>query len=270
MTTARTDKRRTRVWAKPNLGLRLPGSGTEALQSYLQSFAQINEFLNFVLGMVSHIEHTAKKMRELKATLEKVVPPEKHVPESEWKGPLEDLKKHRQLFLEILLVRHVENYLNFLSSLLRVIFVSRPEVLRSAEKIDLETVFRHSSIDDLVRTVAERKVESLSYSSFGDLATYFEEKFHIDLVQSDDLRTVVEAIETRNISVHNRCVVNQRFVTRTGLTDAKVGKTRSLGIEDVERIAVVLTRSSLAVDKAARKSLGIRGVRFRTAATAAP
>lgn len=266
MAGARTDTKRTRIWAKPNLGLRLPGSGTEALQSYLKSFAQINEFLHFVLGMVSHIERTAKKMRELKVVLEKVVPPEESVSETEWRGPLEDLKKHRQLFLEILLVRHVENYLNFLSSLLRVVFLSRPEVLRSAEKIDLETVFRHASIDDLVKTVAERKVESLSYSSFSDLAAYFDEKFHIELVRSDDLSTVVEAIETRNISVHNRCVVNQRFVTRTGLSEAKIGKTRSLGIEDVERIAVVLTRSALAVDKAARKSLSVRGVRFGAAA----
>ena len=169
-----------------------------------------------------------------------------------------------------MLVRHVENYLNFLSSLLKVVFIARPEVLRSSEKIDLETVFRHSSIDDLVKTVAERKVDSLSYASFGDLADYFTEKFHITLVSDKDLQSVVEAIETRNISVHNRCIVNQRYLSRTGRKNLNLGEIRSLGIEDLEQIAVVLTQSAISVDKDARRSLGLKGVRFNRVAEHAP
>ena len=261
---AATKKRSKRIplWRKPNLGMQLSLSGTEALQRYQQSFSQINEFQDFVLRMVGHIEHTAEKMRDLKAVL-KVDPSTSHAgTKSEWKGPIEDLKKHRQFFLEVLLVRHVENYLNFLSSLLKVVFIARPEVLRSSEKIDLETVFRHSSIDDLVKTVAERKVDSLSYASFGDLAEYFADKFHINLVGEKDRQTILEAIETRNISVHNRCIVNQRYLSRTARNELKVGEIRILGIADLEKIAVALTQSAISVDKGARKSLSLRGIRF--------
>jgi hypothetical protein len=271
MAATKKQSKRVHRWGKPNLGMLLPRSGTDALLRYQQSFSQINNFQDFVLNMVGHIEHTAEKMRELKGILDKVNPARANrETKAEWKGPIEDLKKHRQFFIEILLVRHVENYLNFLSSLLKVVFIARPEVLRSSEKIDLETVFRHSSIDDLVKTVAERKVDSLSYASFGDLADYFNEKFHMVLVGEKDLQSVIEAIETRNISVHNRCVVNQRYLSRTGRKNIELGEIRILGIEDLEKIAVVLTQSAISVDKEARKSLGLKGVRFNRSNGDAP
>ena len=68
-------------------------------------------------------------------------------------------------------MRHVENFLNYLSSLLNEIFIQRPEILKSSEKIDLEIVLGHSSIEDLVQTIAERKVENLSYKSLIDLVS---------------------------------------------------------------------------------------------------
>jgi hypothetical protein len=142
------------------------------------------------------------------------------------------------------------------------VFVARPETLRSSEKIDLETVFRHSSIDDLVKTIAERKVESLSYSSFGDLSNYFQERFSICLVPGTDMQLILEAIECRNISVHNRCVVNQRYLDRTKSKLYKLGEIRDLGIQEIENISVSLAQSAASTDKEARKSLALKAVRF--------
>lgn len=257
-------RKRARRWDKPDLGLAIPKSGTEALDRYLSSFRQINKFQLFVLRMVAHIESTHQKMSELAGTLREILPDEAHEDhrKKEWRGPTEDLKLHRQFFIEILLVRHVENYLNFLSSLLRTVFIARPEVLRSSEKIDLETVFKHSSIDDLVKTVAERKVDSLSYSSFGDLADYFMDKFHLELAQPEQRPIIIDAIESRNISVHNRCVINQRYIQRTERKNLAVGAVRKLWIETLEEFAVTLTASAISVDKSARRALGLKGSRF--------
>ena len=92
---------------------------------------------------------------------------------------------------------------------------------------------RHDSIEDLVKTITERKVEALSYSSFSDLAEYFLDKFHITLVPQTKRPLVINAIETRNISVHNRCIVNQRFVSRTGGKLETVGQLRVLKFPEV-------------------------------------
>lgn len=258
-----TPKRRKR-WKERDLGVRVPSSGTTAAIDYFGSFRQINSFLQFLLYMAGHIEHSAEHAHK---TLLKITddPGEKAKLLKEWearRSPIEDLKVHRQFLMEVTLVRHVENYLNYLSSLLREIFLARPEVLRSSDKIELETVLRHDSIEDLVRTVAERKVESLSYTSFTDLADYFHERFHITLVPDSERPTVIDAVETRNISVHNRCIINSRFVSRTGGGADHVGKLKGLWIQDIEKIARFLAESVKRVDTEARKRLRVRGHHF--------
>ena len=225
VTTKRISRR-----PSPSVGARLARSGTEALRSYQQSYVQINEFLDFVLRMATQIERTEQAFRKVSADVADILPDLAKRNSVEWRGPFQELKNHRQFLLEVLLVRHVENYLNYLSSLLRIILTARPETLRSSEKIDLEVVFRHSTLEDLVKTVAERKVESLSYASFGDLSIYFKDKFGITLVSDHEMEALVEAIECRNISVHNRCVVNHRYLARVSKTSYKFGQVRSLGV----------------------------------------
>lgn len=255
---------RKMIWQKTDMGVLIPQSGSTACIQYVTSFRQINSFLEYVLRMVGHIEHVSKHLHDtlLEVTDE---PKEKEKLTKEWaerRGPLHELKNHRQFFVEVILVRHVENYLNYLSSLLMEIFLARPEVLRSSDRIELETVLRHDSIEDLVRTVAERKVDSLSYASFADLSDFFAERFHVDLIPDSDRSLVIDAIETRNISVHNRCVINQRYVTRTKIARDKIGTIRVVGIDWVEKVISTLANSVIAVDKDARQRLKVKGHRF--------
>lgn len=184
---------------------------------------------------------------------------------SDWEGrtPVtQHLKQHRQVLLEIILSRHVENYLSYLSSLLFEIFTQRPETLRSSGSIDIETALQHNSINDLVRTIAKKKVENLSYSSFEDLAAYFGERFHLKLVQKEPLATIVEAIEIRNISVHNRCIINERYVSRSGSAATDVGKKKELYINYLDRVVPLLAEEVAKLDESARKRLKLKGTRF--------
>jgi hypothetical protein len=261
----RAEKKRRMRWTERDLGLRIPSSGTHAAIDFFISYRQINSFLQFLINMVGRIEHTAKTAHDALVTFFKDHPTEKVKLTKDWesrRSTVEDLQEHRQFLMEVILVRHVENYLNYLSSLLREVFLARPEALRSAEKIELEVVLRHDSIEDLVKTITERKVEALSYSSFADLAEYFLEKFHITLVPHANRQLVIEAIETRNISVHNRCIVNQRFVSRTGGKLEAVGKLRDLVLPEVEETARQLAKSVKAVDLDARKRLHVKGHHF--------
>lgn len=175
----------------------------------------------------------------------------------------EQLAKHRQVFLEIILVRHVENYLSFLSSVLFEIFVQRPETLKSSEKVELDVILTHDSVESLVRSMAERKVESLSYKSFGDLNLYFQERFSIPLFDDNELPAIIEAIETRNISVHNRCIINQRFLSRTNGHSSLLGHRKDLYIQHNDGLVPLLAKSVKSVDQSARKRLKLKGIRFR-------
>ena len=177
-------------------------------------------------------------------------------------GQLDELKRHRQLILEIMLVRHTEAYLSYLADLLFEIFTQRPETLRSSDRVEVSQVLQHDSIRDLVRELAQRKVDSLSYSSFADLAEFFSERFRLAIAPDETLSKIVEAIEIRNISVHNRCVINEKYVSRLGLAHDCIGKRRALGIEYLDLLLPMFCHSVRSLDGAARKKLGLKGVRF--------
>ena len=173
------------------------------------------------------------------------------------------VKDNRQFFLETALVRHVENYLNYLSSLLFEIFTQKPETLRSSEKIEITTVLDCENISDVVRIFAEKKVENLSFSSIRELYDFFKERFKLKLFSEDLIPSVVEAIETRNISVHNRCIINRRYISKTGSDSELLGKRKDLNISKLNEFVSIFLESVKILDQKARSKLGIRGHRLR-------
>lgn len=114
----------------------------------------------------------------------------------------------------------------------------------------------------LARDLAERKVDSLSYTSFERLREYFRDRFNLEPCSTGEFEKIRNAIELRNISVHNRCRVNSRYVERTGLGAKRVGSVRLVGIDDLDDLAPVLYREVKQLDKAAAKKLKLRRKRF--------
>ena len=116
----------------------MPRRGSGAAASFFKSWTDINRFFHFVLNLVGHVEHVAKTAHD---TLVKVQDDEaeKQKMIDDWKNrksPLDELKKSRQFFLEVLYVRHIENFLAYLSTLLFEIFTQRPETLRSSDRVE--------------------------------------------------------------------------------------------------------------------------------------
>jgi hypothetical protein len=109
--------------------------------------------------------------------------------------------------------------------------------------------------------VTERKLESLSYSSFSDLSEYFQDKFHLPLASEGEWGVLIDAIETRNISVRNRFIINQRYSSRVGVDPSRLGKVRQLVSEAVEDAARTMPHSVLRADKETRKRIGVAGHR---------
>jgi len=249
---------------------KLPHIGTKSGRDFFESWRDINRFFHWLTHMVVHIDRAGEEAHKVLVETARSEA-ERQELENQWKtrvSPIEQLKSHRQFLVEVILVRHVENYLNYLSGLLYEVFTQRPETLRSSDRVELEAVLRHESIESLVREVAERKVESLSYSSFADLCEFFADRFKLTVASHADRSTLIELIEVRNISVHNRCIVNKRFASRSGAPEASIGKKKQLGIADLDRLVPLLANRVRALDAEARRRLKIRGTRFGSAARA--
>ena len=252
---------RIRTWP---YGSRYPRSGTEAARDYWVSSQQIDLFAAFILNMASHIEHLAPALVDMQLILADTEEKRQAIKEKQdsWRGPLTVLSAHAQFHNEVFLVRHIENYLSYLSALLFQIFRHRPETMRSSEKVDLEFVLEHSSYDSLIQGLAEKKVETLSYSSFDRLAQFFEGQFGLSICATTDLPLIRESIETRNISVHNRCRISRRYLEKVPASTRKLGATRFLGIADIDLLAPALHRAVSQLDRDARRHLKLPGVRF--------
>jgi hypothetical protein len=241
-----------------------PRVGTKASRDFFVSWERINRFFNWLLFMAIRMDEMAETAHRtlLEISDDEAEKAQMEDEQKDQKGMLEELKQNRQFLLEVILVRHVENYLNYLSSLLKEIFLERPETLRSSEKIELAYVLKHDSLDDLVKSVAERKVENLSYSSFEDLRGFFDDRFGLILFPDANLPTVAEAFETRNISAHNRCLIDKRYCSRTGTSPTSVGNRRELYKRHLDELVPLLFEAVRALDRSARKKLRLPGIRF--------
>jgi hypothetical protein len=250
--------------------VRLPRAGTRAAYDYFASWKSIERFFDWVLRLVARVEVMAEKAHKVLHDIESDETRKGEL-KRQWearRSMTDELRDQRQFFLEVILVRHVENFLSYLAALLHEIFTQRPETLRSSDKVEVANVLRHESIESLVREMAERKVESLSYSSFDDLAEFFRDRFNLDVVTAEELPLLKQAIETRNISVHNRCRINKRFVARTGCPMADLGKVRELYIHDLDQLVPALVTATKRLDQAAWKDLRLKGIRFAKNPTA--
>ncbi|MCX5998039.1 MAG: hypothetical protein NTU41_00185 [Chloroflexi bacterium] len=101
----------------------------------------------------------------------------------------------------------------YLVDIVRDILLVRPDALKSQRPLTAETVLSLGERQKIVSYLAEIEVDELLYKSFPDVIRYFDKKFNIELSASGVASAkIVEIMATRNIHVHNRGFVNQRYL----------------------------------------------------------
>jgi hypothetical protein len=159
---------------------------------------------------------------------------------------------------EMMAVRGTDNFLTYLSELLALIFTSRPETLRSAETVRLDEILQHKTMDDLVKRLAERRVERLSYQGMKDLQKDLSEKLSFEIfTSSETLARAVQIIEVRNLLVHNRGIVNATFQTRTGTSARAIGGVLEMRPRSVVDDLDFLAKSVVDIDERAAQKFAL-------------
>lgn len=144
-------------------------------------------------------------------------------------GAVDALVTRQQMLLQILLCRAVDGYLTYLSDLLALVFATRPETMRGGEQVSYKDILQFKSMDDLVASLAERKVHELAYKSMRDLAKYMTERCGFDVCETPAaLDRITLVIELRNLIAHNRAVINRIFKDRQKDYPGNVGEVVTL------------------------------------------
>jgi hypothetical protein len=169
-----------------------------------------------------------------------------------------NLKKFARFVMEMMVVRGADNFLTYVSEILALVFTSRPETLKSGETVKLEEILQHTTMDDLVKRLAERRVERLSYQGMKDLQKDLAEKLNFEIFPSSELLSrAVRIIEIRNLLVHNRGFVNRTFLTRTGDSSLTIGTPFKLSPHTVISELDFIARSVLDIDERAALKFGL-------------
>jgi hypothetical protein len=212
-----------------------PKKVSSSAEKYFQTSVRNLGLFHFVIDTVisgdfaSHIARQALNGQEIDkdidpATLAKKEP-----------GPRTlQLRKYKQELLQAFFVRFIDNFEVYLVDILREALKQKPEILRSRQQtITLDYLLQFKSIDDLIQDVIESKVNILSYKGFSDLEDWYEEKGIPLIVENEKIVEVVEMIATRNIIVHNRGLVDEKYLRSLNTSTFKVGDLRELDVDDM-------------------------------------
>ncbi len=107
-----------------------------------------------------------------------------------------------------------------------------PESLSATKYLPLAELNQFSSIEDAIEAVIEGEVDSFRRQSLDEWDKWFQDRLNIHFSDlAPDLPRLTEALERRNIVVHNDALVSRQYRLRVGLKNAPPLGTR-LDVDD--------------------------------------
>jgi hypothetical protein len=157
----------------------------------------------------------------------------------------------RILCNEMFLCRKIQSMDIYLTEVLLMIFLKRPETLKSSETVKVADVIAWGDSKAIVRKIAERKIDNLGYRSFDDMLKYLRDDLGVPAsLDESDIAIVREAIEVRNIVVHNSRRINAIFIRRSGRSDLIEGKSFPITLDYVMDAGRAINRIVQSLDSA--------------------
>jgi hypothetical protein len=170
------------------------------------------------------------------------------------------LAPHIPLVFELAFCRSIDIFLMYVSELLTSVFEYQPKMLMSSEKVTLEEVLSYSTREELLSAMIEKKVQGLSFKGMKDLHEDLHIKIGFDLFPNQEhLRRSMVLIEKRNLTIHNRGIVNRRYLERVTASSLKLGDRLDFPVEQVVDDLAFLSSAVLDIDTRAGKKFKLDG-----------
>jgi hypothetical protein len=234
---------------------------TQACQRFFGEHDELHEFIGFVSDLALRADEISRKAREAlfdrsQATPEAIAEHESALEKGA--GAVQHLRRHSQRLLQMFLVRICENFLVYVSDLLALIFITRPETLRSNEQVRLDFLLEYHSMEELVAALADRRVNALSYRGMREIAKDVQQRLGFEIFADEEsLDHAIRIIEMRNLIVHNRATINSLFIGRLSEYAGKEGEQLKLSIATTLESADFLASCVKAVDARAIAQFGL-------------
>ena len=130
-----------------------------------------------------------------------------------------------------LFVSLISQFDAFLGKLIRLIFITKPEILNSSEKnISFSKLSELKSFDEAKEYMIEKEIESVLRESHSEHFLWIENKLKITLRKDLDIwKTFIEITERRNLLVHNNGIVTSQYLVVCRSNNVSFEKEPQLG-----------------------------------------
>lgn len=166
----------------------------------------------------------------------------------------EVMKDYFPLIQELVITHSVDLYLQYVADLLRLIYVSRPETLRSARQVRIDEVLQFSTMDDLIRYLAGEEVNRLSFKGLLELSRGIDKELGLPVVANGDLERLARYVDLRNLFVHNGGVADAIFVAHN---PAGVRLGERVSLQGTNEADADLLLAAFDLDQRAREKFGL-------------
>lgn len=217
-----------------NLNKILPKVGTNSASNFFNSINKDLKLLFFVVNNVVSMDFVSYIAKE---ALDDNDPIHSDSYELLNKNPGKltlQLREHKQELIEMFFSRIVDNFQVYIIDIIREILKVKPQILYNRQPtVSMEQILKYDNIDTLIHDLIEEKVSSLSYNGLGKVQEWCKER-GIPLELPDDrYETIIEYIAIRNIIIHNRGFVDERYVQSIKNTPFKNGMKRNLSVNNL-------------------------------------
>lgn len=117
---------------------------------------------------------------------------------------------------EMSLVYLVSEFESFFKNILKIAFAKKPEALSSKKMVTYEEVLLLQKNRNLVQELIEKETSEVIYKDINDIDKYIEKRFNIKLSKIPNWKKFTERFYRRNILIHNKGRINQKYKQKTG------------------------------------------------------
>lgn len=222
------------------LKVAMPETSTKSGAIYFKSTLEDLEFFFFIIDSVligDFIPYHAKKTLELVdgvITESDIAKRPEDLLEKEPGARIQKLREHSQQFIEMIFSRQIDNFQTYVVNLVREILNIKPNILHNNHpQISIAQLLEVNTIDELINEVIENKVSSLANKGFANIKEWCRTS-GIPLVVDRKMEgKLKEFIAIRNMIVHNRCIVDDKFLRVVPDSKFQKGSIRKLKVDDL-------------------------------------
>ncbi len=236
-----------------------PKEATAECAEFFCHHVACNDFVQHVFSTAGFADKAASLLGVERANPETRIGGEQP---KESSGPFTGItRSFLPLMADMIWCRGVDNFLTYLSKLLGVIFRTKPETLRSSKQERLDVVLGFDSMESLIDHLAEKRVHDLAYAGLAKLQDTLAEEIGLSLFPDEARRNrAVRIVEHRNLIVHNRSIVNDLFVKRTGDDSMEPGVKSQVGLVCAMRCLRFLAAAIVDIDARAIQKFSLPSV----------